>query len=427
MDPIPSATPAPDPEKDQLADSTTPRPSAPLEFPEGGARAWGVACGSSLVSFCTLGYVTSFGVFQTYYIQNQLSHESPDRIAWIGSLQFFLIFSAGLLAGPLFDRHGAKILYPACILYVASVMLTSISYDYWHYILAQGILGGFSSGMVLNPAFAATPQYFSRKRGLAMGLVVAGSSIGGVIFPIALPRLFDTPNIGFGWAVRIAGFIILALLIVSCLGIKERLPPRRNKFFLPRALTEITYALIIASGFIVNLGIYTPYFFLPEYALSRGIDPLFSTYLVAILNGSSFFGRIILGFISDRAGRLNTFGAAATVSAILLFVWTHCTTKAAIIVFAVFYGFFSGGVSSCFSTSLASSAKNPSNTGTYIGQGSAIGALAILIGPPVNGAFLARYGGFGQLSIFSGVVSITGLLTILAAKSTTKAGIRGIV
>lgn len=48
-------------------------------------------------------------VFQTYYIQNQLSGESPDRIAWIGSLQFFLIFSAGLLAGPLFDRHGAKV------------------------------------------------------------------------------------------------------------------------------------------------------------------------------------------------------------------------------------------------------------------------------------------------------------------------------
>ncbi len=31
------------------------------EFPEGGARAWGVAFGTSLAVFCTLGYVNSFG------------------------------------------------------------------------------------------------------------------------------------------------------------------------------------------------------------------------------------------------------------------------------------------------------------------------------------------------------------------------------
>ncbi|KAI0502781.1 monocarboxylate permease-like protein [Xylaria bambusicola] len=427
MDPSDSSAPVSVPEKDDQPADPTPQPTGQHDFPEGGARAWGVASGASLVSFCTLGYVTSFGVFQTYYIQHQLSDESPSTIAWIGSLQFFFIFSAGLVAGPLFDRHGAKILFPACIIYVASVMLTSISSQYWHFILAQGILGGVSSGMVLNPAFAAAPQYFFRKRGAAMGLVVAGSSVGGVIFPLALPRLFDISKLGFGWAVRIIGFIILALLALSCIAIKERLPPRKNKFFLPRALTEVTYALVIASGFVINLGIFTPYFFLPEYALSRGVDPLFSNYLVAILNGSSFFGRLILGTLSDRAGRLNIFATAAVISSILLFVWTHATTKGAIITFTVFYGFFSGGTSSCFSTSLASAASNPSNTGTYIGQGSAIGALASLIGPPVNGAFLARYGRFDQLAIFSAVACLIGTVTILTAKTTTKAGLKGVV
>ncbi|KAI0809843.1 hypothetical protein GGR55DRAFT_646911 [Xylaria sp. FL0064] len=111
--------------KAQVADST-PQPSGHGDFPEGGVRAWGVACGSSLVAFCTLGYISSFGVFQTYYVQTKLNDDSPSRIAWIGTLGFFLTFSSGLLAGPLFDRHGAKILYPACIIYVASIMLTRI-------------------------------------------------------------------------------------------------------------------------------------------------------------------------------------------------------------------------------------------------------------------------------------------------------------
>lgn len=31
------------------------------DYPEGGAKAWGVAIGTSLALFCSLGYVNSFG------------------------------------------------------------------------------------------------------------------------------------------------------------------------------------------------------------------------------------------------------------------------------------------------------------------------------------------------------------------------------
>ncbi|GAW20843.1 hypothetical protein ANO14919_103550 [Xylariales sp. No.14919] len=305
-------------------------------------------------------------------------------------------------------------------------MLTSIASQYWHFILAQGVLGGFSSGMVLNPAFAATPQYFLKKRGAAIGLAIAGGSVGGVVFPLALPRLFDN-GVRFDWAVRIIGFLVFALLALSCMIIKERLPPRKNKFFLPRAFTETTYVLIIAAGFVTYLGMFSPYFFLPQYALNHGVDPLLSSYLIAILNGSSFFGRVIPGILSDRLGRLNMLAAASLVSSILLFVWTQCNTRTTIVTFTVLYGFFSGGIISGIPTSLASSAADASNTGTYIGQGSAITALASLIGPPINGAFLVKYGGFQQLAIFSAVTCLVGSFIVLAAKPATKAGLTGIV
>ena len=32
-----------------------------VEFPEGGARAWGVACGCAGILFCTFGFANSFG------------------------------------------------------------------------------------------------------------------------------------------------------------------------------------------------------------------------------------------------------------------------------------------------------------------------------------------------------------------------------
>lgn len=77
--------------------------------PDGGARAWLVAAGGSCIFFCCLGFANSFGAFQEYYLRNQLRGESPQRIAWIGSLAVFLQFGAGVIGGPLFDRFGAKV------------------------------------------------------------------------------------------------------------------------------------------------------------------------------------------------------------------------------------------------------------------------------------------------------------------------------
>jgi hypothetical protein len=81
-------------------------PPGPDDFPEGGTRGWLVAAGTAGIMFCTLGYANSFGVFQAYYIQNQLRDHSPDEISWIGSLQVFLVFAVGVLGGPIFDRYG---------------------------------------------------------------------------------------------------------------------------------------------------------------------------------------------------------------------------------------------------------------------------------------------------------------------------------
>lgn len=77
------------------------------DFPDGGTRAWLVAAGASGAFFCTLGYTNVFGIFQAYYQLNQLPHEGASRIAWIGSIQAFLIFATGAVGGPLFDRYGA--------------------------------------------------------------------------------------------------------------------------------------------------------------------------------------------------------------------------------------------------------------------------------------------------------------------------------
>lgn len=77
--------------------------------PDGGLRAWLVACGAASIFFCCLGFSNSFGTFTEYYLTHQLRTHTPDDVAWIGSLSAFLQFFTGMIGGPMFDRYGVKV------------------------------------------------------------------------------------------------------------------------------------------------------------------------------------------------------------------------------------------------------------------------------------------------------------------------------
>ena len=52
--------------------------------------------------------MTSFGQFESYYLDNQLADFPKQTVSWIGSLQIFFTFVGSLPAGRYFDAHGAR-------------------------------------------------------------------------------------------------------------------------------------------------------------------------------------------------------------------------------------------------------------------------------------------------------------------------------
>jgi len=85
-----------------------------------------------------------------------------------------------------------------------------------------------------------------------MGLTVAGSSLGGVCYPIMLDRLFN--SVGFGWGVRAVAFLMLGcLLLANCL-VRSRLSPpgwtKGRQLFDLSALKEPVYCLVVVSPLI---------------------------------------------------------------------------------------------------------------------------------------------------------------------------------
>ena len=304
-------------------------------------------------------------------------------------------------------------------------MMTSLCKSYYQFILAQGVLGGIATGMIMAPGLAAVSQYFMKKRGQALGIAVAGSSLGGVIFPIALTKMLSHETLGFGWAVRICGFVMLAVLMPSTMCIQARLPPRKKSMFLLHAFKERFFVALLLANFFMVLGVFIPIFYLPSYAVYHGFDTELARYLTAILNAASLFGRVIPGILADKFfGKLNTLCVAALCSGIICFCWPTATSTPGIIVFAAVYGFVSGAIVSMQSACFAQVPKDPRNIGTYLGMGMFCVSFGALIGTPISGALVtSQHGDYTMVSVFSGTVGIVGGLLALGAKMVSGEGI----
>lgn len=74
---------------------------------------------------------------------------------------------------------------------------------------------------------AAVPsQYFSKRRGLANGVMFAGSGFGGAANSFILDALIQ--SLGASWAYRIMGIMTLATALPTAWLIKERVPLNRK-------------------------------------------------------------------------------------------------------------------------------------------------------------------------------------------------------
>jgi MFS family permease len=112
--------------------------------------------------------------------------------------------------------------------------------------------------------------------------------------------------------------------------------------------------LIQAATFFVFLGLFIPFIFITTYAIASGMETSLAFYLISILNASSVFGRIGSGFLADRIGTFNVQFIFTSMMAISVAVWIVCTETQTIILFAILYGFVSGGFISLFNVCCAS-------------------------------------------------------------------------
>lgn len=389
--------------------------------PDGGLEGWTQALMAHLIVFNTWGYINSFGVFQTHYVE-ALGHP-PSDISWVGSVQIFLLFFVGTFSGRATDYGLFRLIFlVGCFFQLLGVFMTSLSTKYWHLFLAQGICTGLGDGLVFCPALSLLSTYFSKKRALAIGIGASGSATGGLVFPVIVQQLL--PKIGFPWTVRVIGFVMLAIQAVTLAFTKPRLPPRKSGALVEwSAFKELPYALFSIGMFLNFWGLYFAFYYIGSFGRNiLGISETDSINDLLVLNGVGLIGRLVPAHLADRFfGPLNTLIPFVFVSGLLLYCWAAVSSKGGLVSFAVIYGLFAAGIQSLFPATLSNLTTDLKKAGVRMGMVFSVISFACLTGPPLAGALIQRKDGdYLYAQMFAGTVLMAGCATLVAARVAKK-------
>lgn len=295
-------------------------------------------------------------------------------------------------------------------------MMTSLCREYWQVVLAQGVVIGLGNGFLFVPGVATIPQYFSTKKALANGIAASGSSIGGIVYPIAFRKLEQ--SIGFGWAVRVLGFIALGTMAFSIAVMKQRVMPKMKRdLFDFSGFRDAPYTLLCFGAFLSFAAFYGPVYYVAPFAIQAGItDVSFAFYLLPIYNAASVPGRILPNFVGDHIGVMNVLIPATFLTAIMALVWIAVHTFAGVVCFAVFYGLCSGAFVAISPVAVVVLTPDLRKIGTRMGHCFFVCSFGLLMGTPVSGAILSSSGNYLGVQLFSGILLMASACAFLAAR-----------
>ena len=350
-----------------------------------------VVFGAFCANATTVGFMNSTGTVQDYLLQNDLSDKSESTVGWIFSIFVFLLMLGGIQTGPLVDAYGVRpILIPGCLLWCVSVMILSVCEDYYQFILGFSVLGGIACSLIFNPSYTIISQWFSKKKPIALSVVAVGSSATGSFLPIVLSELFTT--VGYGWGVRIVGFLFIVLCIVSLVTVQSRVTYTNNITWKDvsidfNSLRIPNFLWTVAAVCLDEWAYYVPSMYIVGYARSvLKFSAQSSNLLLVYLNISSSVGRIAGGIVARYYGSFNTnIVAALLTAASIVCLWIpFAESKPGMIAFTVVFGILSG-VGMSLSPACVAAVSKPENFGKRYGTTFAFVSLAILTSLPIGG------------------------------------------
>lgn len=365
-------------------------------------------------------------------------------------------FSIGFISSALYapliglcmDRFGARLVIPAgAVLVSAGLVLATVSTQPWHFYLTLGVLVvGASTLLSYVGHMVFLPNWFVRRRGLAMGIAFSGVGIGAILL---LP-LFQTAIDGIGWRQGCWAFAALLLVVVvpmnaalqrqrpEDLGLTPdgdaapaagtATPPPPDNVVDPawaavdwtvfRAARTLRFWLIAAGYFGAMFAWYAILVHQTKYLLDLGIGAGQAALALGFVSLFGVLGQPALGHLSDRIGRewVWTISAAGFAAAYaLLLVMQREPGLVLVYLMVAAQGLFGYGLAAVYGAVPADIFQGR-HYGTIFGTLTIAGSAGAAAGPWLTGVLFDATGSYASsFQIAIGLSLASALLIWLAA------------
>ncbi|KAI0088058.1 monocarboxylate transporter [Irpex rosettiformis] len=358
-----------------------------------------LAAGFGMI-FQVIGINSIYGVFQEFYTSdrsNITDAQGQDAlVSFVGTLGTGLTWSGSIFVNPLIARtkHVQGIVLVGVFLMSLGIICASFSTKLWHLFLTQGILYGIGASLFYFPILSLTPMYFDRHRGFAVGLVLSGAGVGGLVLSPIIHSLITHLNIQ--WTLRILGLWNFAVGIPISFVVKRKpgrpIPSGTGSTRLNASVAKRgTFIWQALGAFLQAGGNVVPTYFLTTYSVSvLAYSSGTGSLLLAVNNIVNSVARVSMGILADRVGRQNTMIVSVILSGISVLALWYDAPRPRFIAFVVFYGILAGGYNALLPTTIAEvyGVQNYTSVNGFVYFIRGMGAL---FGAPLAGVILGHH------------------------------------
>jgi MFS family permease len=331
---------------------------------------WVVVATAFFVALVAYGVQYSFGIFLV-----PLSEDFGWSWALVSGAASLFMFSRGALAiltGRVTDRYGPRIIVAIGGFFLGlGLILTSQISAAWQLYLFYGLMAGFGLSVAFAPLVATASRWFVQKRGLAIGIVVAGIGAGTAVMSPLVRYLVAT--YGWSWTYIILGLLAWVIIIPGALLLRrspedkgllplgkakaiagyeensniakkeDSLTSERAGFSLKDAVHTRAFWLLLAIIIFWSTCVQMTMMHIYHHATDLGIPGVVAANFLVIIGVFSIIGRLVMGAVSDRLGGKLTLAICLVLQALAMFWLLRATDIWMLYLFAAVFGFAYGG------------------------------------------------------------------------------------
>jgi MFS family permease len=375
-----------------------------------------------------------------------------ERGVTAGAFSFGFLVSGIMspLMGRMMDRFGPRsVMELGVVLMAGGLLLAPLTTQPWHLYLTIGVLvGGGSICLGYSGQSLFLPNWFVRRRGLAIGIAFAGVGIGSIVLLPWVQHLIE--QAGWRTACWVLGLIVLFVLGPINLLLRKRpedmgLEPDGDNIHATASAPvsnvvdpvwaavdwTLTRAMRTSRFWWLALGLfcglydwYAVQVHQTKYLMEIGFSPTVAAWALGVVSLLGIPGQIWLGHLSDRIGRewiwtISGLGFAICFAALIAL--SRYPSLGLVYVMIAAQGLLGYGVTSIMGPVVAEIFQGK-HFGSIFGTIMLAALAGGAAGPWLTGVLHDHYGNYDLAFLIGIGVSIVGAVTIwLAAPGKVRA------